>query len=356
MSYKSRCTKCVILYLRSMNLNRLYSSYQGRPTAIRLEDFSCPLPSVEILGSQGQLTAALVHLSSTLEDILPIVNGRRLETIYQEYSIEKLSRASENLLGWFQSLPCELQWNSSHHQHPSPAVSALHVNFLFSIILLNRPFSAYMLKSVNNKAATGGSLRSLKGQTPEVSQKLCTTSGIRIAKILSSYRLYHGADKFFSTINPPCLSAAMALMSDIVSADQGEDKTEEKRWLTSILDTLKEVTPTYPVAGRSYNVLCAIAKACALSGVVPVSSSTPLGPTDPGTGLLDPHFQHSQEAQTGVDDLVWTMGDSLGWEFYPMLDGVQDFGFPDFQARLSPWQASTSGYGNWLGENSDCMN
>lgn len=335
---------------QTVNLSRLYSSYQGRPTAIRLEDFSCPLPSEEILGSQGQLAAALVSLSSILEEILPIVNGRRLETIYQDSSIEKLSGASEKLLQWFKSLPRELEWNSRTHQYPSPAVSALHVNFLLTTIVLNRPFAAYMVNSINNKGATGRSSgrRCLNGQTPEVSQKLCTTSGIRIAKILSSYRLHHGANKFFSTINPPCLSAAMALMSDIVSAAQGEDKTEEKRWLTSILETLKEITPTYPVGGRSYTVLCAIAKACALSEVVPVSSSTPLGPTDCGNGLLEQPFQHFQEAQTGTDELVWTMGDTLGWEFYPMLDGVQDFGLPEFQTRLSPWQSSTSEYGSWM--------
>lgn len=337
--------------LQEIKINRLYSSYQGRPTAIRLEDFSCPLPSEEILGSQGQLTAALVHLSSILEDILPIVNGRRLETIYQQTSIAKLSRASENLLEWFKSLPRELQWSSGTHQHPSPAISALHVNFLFITILLNRPFAAYMLRSANNKRKTGGCFgkRRLNGQTPEASQKLCTTSGIRISKILSTYRLHHGANKFFSTINPPCLSAAMALMSDIVSAEPGENKAEEKRWLTAILESLKEITPTYPVGGRSYMVLCAIAKACALSEVVPLSSSIPLEASDSGNGLLDQHSQHLQEPQAGADELIWSMDDSLGWEFYPMLDSVQDLGLNEFHTRLSPWQPPAPEYGNWIG-------
>lgn len=60
----------------------------------------------------------------------------------------------------------------------------------------------------------------------------------------------------------------MALLSDIVSAKSGEDKREEKGWLAAIFETLKEITPTYPVAGRSYLVLCAIVKACGLPGVV----------------------------------------------------------------------------------------
>ncbi|MBE3046372.1 fungal specific transcription factor domain-containing protein [Candidatus Bathyarchaeota archaeon] len=323
--------------------HRLYSSFQGRPTSVRFEDFSCPLPSEEILGSTGNYTAAFVRLSSILEEILPVINARRLEIIYQPASVEKLSRASEKLLQWFKSLPPELQWNSNCP--PEPTTSALHVNFLSVTILLNRPFATYMLKSFEGKEVGGASSgrKRLDGQTPEVSQKLCTTSGIRIAKILAAYRLHHGANKFFSTINPACLSAAMALMSDIVSAKSGEDKGEEKRWLASILETLKEITPTYPIAGRSYMVLCAIVKACRLPDVVP-SSSQEAGASGPDYRLGEEHFHNQEESQVEPEEMVWNMDESLGWEFYPMLDDVHNIGLSDFYL---PWPPAPPD-GDWM--------
>lgn len=293
--------------------------------------------------------AALVRLSSILEGILPIVNARRLEIIYQPESVEKLSRESEKLVQWFKSLPPELQWKSNAHTAPSPTTSALHVHFLSVTILLNRPFAAYMLKSFDDRAAgrSGSSTRHLNGQTPEVSQRLCTTSGIRIAKILSAYRLHHGPRKLFSTINPACLSAAMALMSDIVSAAPGEGKGEEKRWLASILETLKEITPTYPVAGRSYAVLCAIIKACGLSGVVPCPSHDSSETSKSANPRPDQHDGNPGEPLTDLDDMVWNIDESLGWEFYPMLDDVHNIGLTDFYPRLSPWPPAAPD-GNWM--------
>jgi hypothetical protein len=292
-----------------------------------------------------------VGLSSILEGILPIINGRQLDTIYQHASVEKLSRASDDLLQWFKALPPELQWNSSAVQLPSPATCALHIHFLSVTILLNRPFAAYMLKSADDKGVVNGGAgnRRLNGQTPDISQKICTTSGIRISKILCAYKCCHGANKFFSTINPACLSASIALISDIVSAKVGEDKREEKRWLSAILETLNEITPTYPVAGRSYIVLCAIVKACGLQGVAPLpSSSGPLGTSDSGNDLLSQLFQNSEGQQTGTGEMVSCMNESLGWEFHPMLGDVHDIGLSDFYPRLSPWPPSTPDYGNWL--------
>lgn len=334
-----------------LNFNRLYSSFQGRPTAVRLEDISCPLPSVDVPGPENQTIAAFVSLSSMLEDILPIINGRRLQTIYQPASVEKLSRASNDLLQWFKALPPELQWNSSAINLPTPATCALHVHFLSVTILLNRPFAAYMPKPSDEKGDATSCVEKvrLNGQSSEVSQRICTTSSIRIAKILWAYRSYHGATRIFSTINPACLSASIALISDIVSARGGEDKSEERKWLSAILDTLKEITPTYPVAGRSFMVLCAIVKACGLKDVLPLSSSPgPPGTADGGNNLLDQLFQSPGTQQSSAEDMVWNMNGPLGWEFYPMLGDVHDIGLTDFYPRLSPWPPATPDYRDWL--------
>lgn len=292
-----------------------------------------------------------MRLSSILEDILPIINGRRLQTIYQHDSVEKLSRASNDLLQWFKALPPELQWDSRAVHLPTPATCALHIHFLSVTILLNRPFAAYMLKSFDGKKDAGGCVENsrLGGQTPEVSQRICTTSSILIAKILWTYRSNHGANKFFSTINPACLSASIALISDIVSAEAGEDKGEGRKWLAVILDTLKEITPTYPVAGRSFMVLCAIAKACGLRDVLPSSSSLGVnGATDAGNNMLDQFLQSPGAQQLRAEDMMWNMNGSLGWEFYPMLGDVHDIGLTDFYPRLSPWPPATPDYRNWL--------
>lgn len=157
----------------------------------------------------------------------------------------------------------ELQWDAN--RPISPGICALHIHFLSTTILLNRPFATYIfnrgLKSVSRRPC-------LEGQTTHVSQQICTANAIRISKLLLAYRQHHGASKIFSTINPTCLSAAVALISDIVSAESGEDKKEEKRWLATIMETLDEIIPWYPIAERSRNTLAAIMNTCGLSDVL----------------------------------------------------------------------------------------
>lgn len=122
----------------------------------------------------------------------------------------------------------------------------------------------------------------------------------------------------------------MALISDVASASPGEQKTEEKKWLAAILETLKEITPTYPVAGRSYMVLCAIVNASGIPGVVPASDE--LQQPYVGTSQLDqqPQSTDMQGLQGRADDFLWNMDASLGWEFYPSLDDVHGIGLTDF--------------------------
>ncbi|KAH7140041.1 hypothetical protein B0J13DRAFT_69884 [Dactylonectria estremocensis] len=335
LSDRDRRVRHSILY-HCFVFDTLYSSFQGRPKTVRLEGFSCPMPSAESLGPSYKLTLTWVRLASILEDILAVINGKE-ETIYQDASIQKLSEASDRLLQWFKTLPAELRWTPNSTHSPSPATCAIHLQFLSTTILLNRPFAAYMQKSSRRKGALGSDgKKCLHGQTPEISQRLCTTSGVRVSKLLLAYRLHHGPAKFFSTINPACLSASMALISDIVSAGPMDQKHEEKKWLTCILETLKAITPTYPVAGRSYMTLCAVTNACGLAGLIPASDRQQQAPL--GGGQLDEQLQMGN-FQGNPDELFWNIDGALGWEFYPTLDvnDVHGIGLTDFCPRLSPW-------------------
>lgn len=307
-----------------------------------MESFACPFPSQDFLGPGYGLTAAWVTLASILEDILVVINGKE-DFIYSDLSVEKLSRTSERLVKWFRSLPLELQWTADSVQAPTPAICAIHVQFLSITILLNRPFAAYIPRNSRHDRRTGtNKRRCLEGHSPELSQKLCTSSGIRIAKLLLAYRLRHGAAKFFSTINPACLSAAMALVSDIVSANLEDSRDEEKKWLRCILETLREITPTYPVAGRSYMTLCAIINACNITDVAPARDPQQQASSrEPGTSGASGHFG---DLRAGIDDVLWNFDGSFTWD-YPTfdVDEVHGIGLQDFYPRLSPWPTHQDG-------------
>ncbi|KAJ5520243.1 hypothetical protein N7463_000696 [Penicillium fimorum] len=261
----------------------LYGCY-GRPTAIRLDDLNMTRISAKGLSTSNQLVATWVELASLLNDVLSVINGPP-EGIYQDSSVSKLSDVSRKLLAWFLNLAPELQWDAS--RSISPSVCALHLQFLSTTILLNRPFATYIFDRGPKSAPRR---RCLEGQTTKVSQQICTANAIRVSKLLLAYRQHHGASKIFSTINPTCLSAAVALISDIVSAESDEDKEAEKKWLSAIMETLDAIIPWYPVAERSRNTLAAIMNTCGLSDIVkqlatksrnvPVAM-LPSHPTDP---------------------------------------------------------------------------
>ncbi|KAJ5780586.1 hypothetical protein N7457_005746 [Penicillium paradoxum] len=208
---------------------------RGRPTAIRLDDLNVSRLSAQTLGRSGQLVAAWVELASLLDDVLSVINGAP-GRVYQESSVKKLSEASQKLLSWFLNLAPELQWDANHPI--SPGICALHIQFLSITILLNRPFATYLF---NRGSKSPPRRRCLEGQTTKVSQQICTANAIRISKLLLAYRQLH---------------------------EPSEDKEEEKKWLAAIMETLDEIIPWYPVAGRSRNTLAAIMNTCGLSDIL----------------------------------------------------------------------------------------
>ncbi|KAJ5210655.1 hypothetical protein N7472_000794 [Penicillium cf. griseofulvum] len=257
---------------------------RGRPTAIRLDDLNMTRLSAQNLGTNNQLMSTWVELASLLDDVLSVINGPP-EKIYQDSSVSKLSEVSQKLLAWFLNLGPELQWDAN--RSISPSVCALHLQFLSTTILLNRPFATYIF---NRGPKTAPRRRCLEGQTTKLSQQICTANAIRVSKLLLVYRQQHGASKIFSTINPTCLSAAVALISDIVSAESEDDKVAEKECLDVIMETLDAIIPWYPIAERSRNTLAAIMNTCGLSDIVkqlptksrnvPIATLPSHGPTD----------------------------------------------------------------------------
>lgn len=276
---------------------RLYSSFQGRPTAIQLTDIMAPTPSLQTVGANYQLVAAWVELASLLNDVISVINSPS-ETLYRSSSVKKLSATSQSLLKWFVNLPPELQWDPSRLLSPSPEICAIHTQFLSTTILLNRPFAYYMAKSRRNPYK-----KCLTGQSPETSQQICTTNAIRISKLLLTYRRHIGASKFFCTINPTCLTAGVALISDISTAKPGEEKVTEKNALVAIIDTLNELTPSYPVAGRSRDTLVAIVNSC---GISDISKQLPAD-----SRILTADMQRDQSQETEETSRVMSNNNSL---------------------------------------------
>ncbi|KAJ5124312.1 uncharacterized protein N7515_008137 [Penicillium bovifimosum] len=296
-------------------------SYQGRPTAIHLDDLNVSQLSAQPVGATDQLVAAWIGLASVLNDILSIITGAP-EKIYQNSSVKKLSEVSRKLLAWFMNLPQELQLDAD--RPIPPGVCALHIQFLATMILLNRPFATYIFNRGNKSVSQRPCL---EGQTTDLSQQICTANPIRISKLLLTYRRQHGASKVFTTINPACLSAAVALISDIVSAKPGEDKEPEKTWLAAIMETLEEIIPWYPVAQQSRNTLAAIMKFCGLSDIInDLSSSQGNAPVE----MLPDHGP--TEAPGAGGNMVADWSFDLGFPFDSVYD-VHDISLTGFYAQ-----------------------
>lgn len=109
----------------------------------------------------------------------------------------------------------------------------------------------------------------------------------------------------------------MALISDIVTAQPGENKAKERQALTAIIDTLEEITPSYPVAARSRNTLAAIMNTCGLSDLL----------NQPQVSLQQPWAEAAADHLPVVTpEASWNVDRFLFDEAYDVHDiGLMDF-------------------------------
>ena len=231
---------------------------QGRPSALRLVDISAPHPALDCVGADYQSLAAWVELSTILDEMTRILNGP-LDSLGDESVLLTLSCISEKLLSWLMQLPPKLQWKET--TLPAPGVCALHMQALAAVLLLHRPFAAYKRDSAGDS-----DFLKIKGRLPgysgELSAKICTQNAKRISRLLLAFRERHGVQKIFSVAAYIALTAAMSLISELSSDWPQESREETKECLNICVHALRDLGPSFPVAGRHYQVLASILKCC----------------------------------------------------------------------------------------------
>ncbi|KAF2802371.1 uncharacterized protein BDZ99DRAFT_503848 [Mytilinidion resinicola] len=313
-------------------IDKLYSSFHGRPTALRFPDIAVPLPTLATVGPQHHLLSAWVQLSIILDDIISVINGP-IELLDHPSTLSTLSEASLRLLQFLKSLPSELEWSPST-EFPSSGVCALHIQFLATTILLHRPFAACMLGSEVSKS---GPKRQLDGYTPQVSQHICTVNAMRIARMLQAFRRHYGIEKMFSTVVYVTMTSALSLITEISMGDSHEDKSAEIACVKICFEVLDDLAPSTPVAGRNHTILRSIMQYCGCSDLVPppanvveeVSSKQlhqrsrlPRESSITSNQVCPPDIEHEQTN-------TWTAWSDIQPEFDTGL-GYADFNLPDF--------------------------
>lgn len=319
---------------------------------MKLTDITAPLPTMETVGSQYQSLSAWVGLTTILDDILNVINGPE-ELLEQQSTLSQLSNTAGRLLEWFKALPPELQWNPKKDTLPSPGVCALHIQFLSTTILMHRPFAGYKASTESNKSPK----RQLDGYSPALSRHICTQNATRISKLLLVFRRQYGVQKLFSIVVPIALTAAMSLISEISTEDQNAEKAEERKWLRVCLDTLNDLTPSFPVAGRNKRILTSILECCgypelAQSDETRISTNPQAPPPQPKQQTIETVSRvESRNLATNVQiDLERVSEEGNGSDPHTMaispIADYHDFEFPTF----SPPQLLPSfNFGNWDG-------
>lgn len=323
-------------------IDKLYSCFQGRPTAVKLADISAPLPSKETVGSQYQILSAWVDLARILDDIINIVN-RQEELLGDPVTLSKLSVTGDKLLQWLKRLPAELQWDPKQLDLPSPGICAIHMQFLATTILLHRPFSASVVKPKTGKP----SKRQLKGYTPSISQQICTLNSMRIAKILSGFHRQFGLDKIFSWVIPVILTASLSLISDIASETQKGDKANERNWLKLCFALQKEMASSLPLAGRNLAILKSMLDCCGypeLSRLTDDNKSSDCPTSKAQMRQTNPSIVHTEKPQVVELGRETDSGILDQMEIDPSM-GPQDFDFSDFFPQFMPL-----GFGSWTSD------
>ncbi|TVY54796.1 Nitrogen assimilation transcription factor nirA [Lachnellula cervina] len=329
-------------------IDKLYSCFQGRPTSIKLDDISVPLPSKQTVGTQFQILAAWVDLARVLDDIINVIN-RDDELLDDPTTISKLSVTSDKLLRWLKELPTELQWNAKQAPLSPSAIFALHMQFLTTTILLHRPFSASVLNSGTGKSST----RHLKGYTSSDSQKICTLNSIRVVKMLNQFQQQFGLRRIFSWSAPIALTVSLSLLSDIASGAQDEDKSNVRNWLQLCIKIQEDMSLSLLLAGRNLAILRSMLEHCRnpqLSRLIAREILRDPPPAVPPAAQYQEPFQEAGHSAVVQETPGVALGGTpdLGildqMEVDPAM-GPHDFDFSDFFPQFMPL-----GFGNWTSE------
>lgn len=226
---------------------RLWCIYLGRPSLIKLSDFSTTRPKLTDLSFEIQIQAAWVDLSIMSSEISDIFN---CPSLVDEQTIRKILDVDARLHSWYASLPSPLKWNDASDMELRPCAISLHMQFYGIQILVYRT-SIMTRRKFSSAAFTEEEICELRGFTLQQSRLAYHDNAIKIARLLEVFRKIVGLERVPTVMLNNLYIAAIALISYVSKSGSTRGGFESDiQWMISLLDALEALQNHYSVAIR----------------------------------------------------------------------------------------------------------
>lgn len=226
---------------------RLWCIYLGRPSLIKLSDFSTTRPKLTSLSFEIQNLAAWVDLSLMSSEISDIFN---CPSLVDEQTVRKILDVDARLHSWYASLPSLLRWNETREIDLHPSSISLHMQFCGVQILVYRT-SIMTRRKFSPAAFTEQEICKLRGFTLQQSRLIYHDNAIKIARLLTAFQKNVGLERVPTVMLNNLYIAAIALISCVSKSGSTRGEFESDiRWMISLLDALEALQNHYPVAIR----------------------------------------------------------------------------------------------------------
>jgi hypothetical protein len=234
-------------FFSSMVNERLWCIYLGRPSLIKVSDFSTPRPKITDSSFEIQTQAAWVDLSLMSSEISDIFN---CPSLVDEQTIRRLLEVDARLHSWHDSLPHALKSSDGYGTQLHPCVFALHMQFCGIQILVYRT-SIMTRRKFSPAAFSEEEICRLRGHTLQQSRSTYHYNAVRIARLLATFKKKVGLERVPTVMLDNIYIATIALISYVSrSASTGEEFEADIQWIVLLLDALEALQMHYPVAVR----------------------------------------------------------------------------------------------------------
>jgi hypothetical protein len=226
---------------------RLWCIYLGRPSLIKMADFSTPRPKIMDSSFEVQTQAAWVDLSLMSSEISDIFN---CPSLVDEQTIRRLSEVDVRLHSWYDSLPDTLKSSDGQDTDLHPHVFSLHMQFCGIQILVYRT-SIMTRRKFSPAAFSEEEICRLRGQTLQQSRSTYHYNAVKIARLLAAFEQKVGLERVPTIMLDNIYMAIIALISYVSRPiSTGEEFEADIKWMTLLLDALDALQTHYPVAVR----------------------------------------------------------------------------------------------------------
>jgi Fungal specific transcription factor domain len=226
---------------------RLWCMYLGRPSLIKMSDFSTRRPKIMDPSFDVQTQAAWVDLSLLSSEISDIFN---CPSLVDEQTIRRLSEVDTRLHSWYDSLPAVLKSSDGHGTELHPHTFALHMQFCGIQILIYRT-SIMTTRKFSPAAFSEEEICELRGQTIQQSRSTYYYNAVKIARLLAAFKEKVGLERVPTVMLDNIYIATIGLISYVSrSTNAGEGFEADIKWMILLLDALEALQTHYPVAVR----------------------------------------------------------------------------------------------------------